>query len=199
MPVRTRSQTKALYNTRLSMVKEANHVKKVVKQVKKVVAESVLKPEQVKEPVLKPEQVKEPEPVAPAPEPKVKESALPESKLSLGIWFLSSLKKYNKYAREITTKMAKYKLADKYHAFRELRFEHIRILSEMYSVVVEYFDEVMEAEPDVFVHYEELMRAHITEATCKFKYYLPETEEERLTFKAFKNVILEASAVINAP
>jgi hypothetical protein len=43
------------------------------------------------------------------------------------------------------------------------------------------------------------MRAHITEATCKFKYYLPETEEERLTFKAFKNVILEASAVINAP
>ena len=181
MPVRTRSQSKVLYNVRLSQVKAA----------------------QVKATEVKEEKVEkvEPEPVAPVAPVSVQkvETQLPESKLPLGMWFLASLKKYNKYAREITTKMAKYKLADKYHAFRELRFEHIRILSEMYSVVVEYFDEVMEAEPDVFVHYEELMRAHITEATCKFKYYLPETEEERLTFKAFKNVILEASAVINAP
>jgi len=178
MPVRTRSQTKALYNTRLSQVK-ATEVKAVQIKVEKV-----------------------PKPVEKVPEPaqvpKV-EAPLPESKLPLGIWFLSSLKKYNKYAREITTQMAKYKLADKYDAFRELRFEHLRILSEMYSVVVDYFDEVMEAEPEVFVHYEEVMRAHITEATCKFKYYLPKTEEERLTFKTFKNVILEASAVINAP
>jgi hypothetical protein len=179
MPVRTRSQSKVLYNVRLSQVKAA----------------------QVKATEVKEEKVEkvEPEPVAPAPEPKVKESALPESKLPLGIWFVASLKKYNRCAQEITAKALKYKLANKYHAFRELRFEHIRIVTEMYSLVVEYFDEVMEAEPEVFVHYEELLGAHITEATCKFKYYLPKTKEECLIFKTFVEVILEASAKINGP
>ena len=173
MPVRTRSQTKAMYNASLSRVKEATLL-----AMKKV--------QEVQAPV-------------PAPVPKVKESALPESKLPLGIWFVASLKKYNRCASEITNQMIKYKLADKYHAFRELRFEHLRVLTEMYSVVVEYFGEVMKAEPEVFVHYEELLGAHITEATCKFKYYLPRTKEECLIFKNFKNLILEASDVLNAP
>jgi|688.fasta_scaffold580828_1 hypothetical protein len=186
MQVRTRSQTKVLYNVRLSQVK-ATEVKatevKATNQEEEVKEEKVEKVEKVPEP---------------AQVPKV-EAPLPESKLPLGIWFVASLKKYNKIAKEIANQMIKYKLADKVHAFRELRFEHLRILSEMYSVVVEYFDEVMEAEPEVFVHYEEILCAHITEATCKFKYYLPKTEEESLTFKTFKDIILEASAVINAP
>ena len=179
MQVRTRSQTKALYNTRLAQVKVA--------QVKVEAPVKVLK-------VEAPVQVK-----VEAQVPKV-EAPLPKSKLALGIWFVASLKKYNNLAKETCNQAIKYKSSgDKYHAFREVRFEHLRILSEMYSVVVEYFDEVMEAEPEVFVHYEEILCAHITEATCKFKYYLPKTEEERLTFKTFKDIILEASAVINAP
>ena len=178
MPVETRSQ----FKTRIESLR-ALRAKPMAKPVAKVV-----------EPQIK----VEPEPVAPTPEPKV-ETPLPESKLPLGIWFLTSLKKYNRCAQEITAKALKYKLANKYHAFRELRFEHIRIVTEMYSLVVEYFDEVMEAEPEVFVHYEELLGAHITEATCKFKYYLPKTKEECLIFKTFVEVILEASAKINGP
>ena len=180
MPVETRSQ----FKTRIESLRalRAKPMAKAKPVVKAVAVEKV-----------------EPEPVAPAPVPKVKESALPESKLPLGIWFVASLKKYNRCASEITAKMLKYKLADKYHAFRELRFEHLRVLTEMYSVVVEYFGEVMKAEPEVFVHYEELLGAHITEATCKFKHYLPITKEECLIFKTFVEVILEASAKINGP
>ena len=179
MPVETRSQ----FKTRIESLRalRAKPMAKAKPVVKAVAAEKV-----------------EPEPVAQAPEPKV-ETPLPESKLPLGIWFLTSLKKYNRCAQEITAKALKYKLADKYHAFRELRFEHLRIVTEMYSVVVEYFGEVMKAEPEVFVHYEELLGAHITEATCKFKYYLPRTKEECLIFENFVEVILEASAKINGP
>ena len=179
MPVETRSQ----FKTRIESLRalRAKPMAKAKPVVKAVAVEKV-----------------EPEPVAPVQEPNV-EAPLPESKLPLGIWFVASLKKYNRCAQEITAKALKYKLADKYHAFRELRFEHLRIVTEMYSLVVEYFDEVMEAEPEVFVHYEELLGAHITEATCKFKYYLPRTKEECLIFKNFKNLILEASDVLNAP
>ena len=179
MPVETRSQFKTrIESLRALRAKPMAKAKPVVKAVEPQI--------KVEKPVIN-------------PVPKVKESALPESKLPLGIWFVASLKKYNRCASEITNQMIKYKLADKYHAFRELRFEHLRVLTEMYSVVVEYFGEVMKAEPEVFVHYEELLGAHITEATCKFKYYLPRTKEECLIFKTFVEVILEASAKINGP
>ena len=171
MPVRTRSQTKAMYNASLSRVKEATLL-----AMKKV--------QEVQAPV-------------PAPVPKVKESALPESKLPLGIWFVASLKKYNRCASEITNQMIKYKLADKYHAFRELRFEHIRILSEMYNIIIEYFDEVMTAEPEVFIHYQNIINDHIVEATCKFRYYSPKTQEEKLIVKTFQNLVFEAFDVLN--
>ena len=182
MPVETRSQ----FKTRIESLR-ALRAKPLTKAITKAIAK-----------VVEPQIKVEPEPVAQAPEPKV-EAPLPESKLPLGIWFVASLKKYNRCAQEITAKALKYKLANKYHAFRELRFEHLRIVTEMYSLVVEYFDEVMEAEPEVFVHYEELLGAHITEATCKFKYYLPRTKEECLIFESFVSVILEASDVLNAP
>jgi len=184
MPVETRSQFKARIESLRAL--RAKPMAKAKPVVKAVAVEKV-----APEPVA-------PEPVAPEPEPK-DEAPLPESKLPLGIWFIASLKKHNKIAKEITAKALKYKLANKYHAFRELRFEHLRIVTEMYSVVVEYFNEVMKAEPEVFLHYEKLLAAHITEATCKFKYYLPITKEECLIFKTYVEVILEASAKINGP
>jgi hypothetical protein len=177
MPVRTRSQTKALYNARLAQVK--------VTQVKVEAPVKVLKVEAPVK-VLKVE----------APVPKV-EAPLPKSKLPLGIWFIASLKKYNNLAKEISNQMLKYKLNDKFNAYREMRFEHLRVLSEMYNLVIEYFDEVMTAEPEVFIHYQNLINEHILEATNKFKYYLPKTQEEKLIVKTFENLVFEMFDTLN--
>ena len=179
MPVETRSQ----FKTRIESLRalRAKPLAKAITKAKAKVVEKV-----------------EPEPVAPAPAPEPKvEAPLPESKLPLGIWFVASLKKYNRCASEMTNKMLKYKLADKYHAFRELRFEHIRILSEMYNIIIEYFDEVMTAEPEVFIHYQNVINDHIVEATCKFRYYSPKTQEEKLIVKTFQNLVFEAFDVLN--
>ena len=78
-----------------------------------------------------------------------------------------------------------------------MRFEHLRVLSEMYNVVIEYFDEVMTAEPEVFIHYKNLINMHLVEATNKFKYYLPTTQEEKLIVKNFEHLTFEAFDTLN--
>ena len=184
MPVLTRSQTKVLHSASIARLKAASLVTKNVVTKKKA---------QKPKPVPK---VEAPVPKVEAPVPKVEEP-LPESKLPLGIWFIASLKKHNKIAKEISNQMLKYKLNDKFNAFRETRFEHLRILSEMYNLVIEYFDEVMTAEPEVFIHYKNLINTHLVEATNKFKYYSPKTQEEKLIVKNFQNLVFEAFDVLN--
>ncbi len=177
MPVLTRSQTKVRHSASIARLKAANVVTKNLVTKKKA-------------------QNPKPVPKVEAPVPKV-EAPLPESKLPLGIWFIASLKKHNKIAKEISNQMLKYRLNDKFNAFRETRFEHLRILSEMYNLVIEYFDEVMTAEPEVFIHYKNLINTHLVEATCKFKYYLPTTQEEKLIVKNFQNLVFEAFDTLN--
>ena len=118
---------------------------------------------------------------------------------SLGIWYMETLQKYTKLSKEISHKMQIYIASERYEAHRAMRFEQLRIATEMYHIITEYFNEVMNSESDIFVSsHKNLVNKSIEISkrnACKL--YLPKTDEELEIILAFQDVLMEVDEMLN--
>jgi hypothetical protein len=133
--------------------------------------------------------------------PETKSETKPETKpqTSLGIWYMETLQKYTKLSNEISHKMQIYRTSERYAAYRAMRFEQFRIATEMYHIITEYFNEVMNSESDIFVSsHKNLVNKSIEISkrnACKV--YSPKTDEELEIILAFQDVLMEVDEMLN--
>ncbi len=130
----------------------------------------------------------------------VKETqAVRKPQTSLGIWYMETLQKYTKLSKEISHKMQIYITSERYEAHRAMRFEQLRIATEMYHIITEYFNEVMNSESDIFVSsHKNLVNKSIEISkrnACKL--YTPRTDEELEIILAFQDVLMEVDEMLN--
>lgn len=131
---------------------------------------------------------------------EVKETqAVKKPQTSLGIWYMETLQKYTKLSKEISHKMQIYITSERYEAHRAMRFEQLRIATEMYHIITEYFNEVMNSESDIFVSsHKNLVNKSIEISkrnACKL--YSPKTDEELEIILAFQDVLMEVDEMLN--
>ena len=132
---------------------------------------------------------------------ETKSETKPETKpqTSLGIWYMETLQKYTKLSNEISHKMQIYRTSERYAAYRAMRFEQFRIATEMYHIITEYFNEVMNSESDIFVSsHKNLVNKSIEISkrnACKV--YSPKTDEELEIILAFQDVLMEVDEMLN--
>jgi hypothetical protein len=129
--------------------------------------------------------------------PETKSETKPQT--SLGIWYMETLQKYTKLSNEISHKMQIYRTSERYAAYRAMRFEQFRIATEMYHIITEYFNEVMNSESDIFVSsHKNLVNKSIEISkrnACKV--YSPKTDEELEIILAFQDVLMEVDEMLN--
>jgi len=129
--------------------------------------------------------------------PETKSETKPQT--SLGIWYMETLQKYTKLSNEISHKMQIYRNSERYAAYRAMRFEQFRIATEMYHIITEYFNEVMNSESDIFVSsHKNLVNKSIEISkrnACKV--YSPKTDEELEIILAFQDVLMEVDEMLN--
>jgi len=128
---------------------------------------------------------------------EVKDVKKPQT--SLGIWYMETLQKYTKLSNEISHKTQIYRTSERYAAYRAMRFEQFRIATEMYHIITEYFNEVMNSESDIFVSsHKNLVNKSIEISkrnACKI--YSPKTNEELEIILAFQDVLMEVDEMLN--
>jgi hypothetical protein len=133
----------------------------------------------------------------PETKPETKSETKPQT--SLGIWYMETLQKYTKLSNEISHKMQIYRTSERYAAYRAMRFEQFRIATEMYHIITEYFNEVMNSESDIFVSsHKNLVNKSIEISkrnACKV--YSPKTDEELEIILAFQDVLMEVDEMLN--
>jgi hypothetical protein len=129
--------------------------------------------------------------------PETKSETKPQT--SLGIWYMETLQKYTKLSNEISHKMQIYRTSERHEAYRAMRFEQFRIATEMYHIITEYFNEVMNSESDIFVSsHKSLVNKSIEISkrnACKL--YTPKTDEELEIILAFQDVLMEVDEMLN--
>jgi hypothetical protein len=112
---------------------------------------------------------------------------------------METLQKYTKLSNEISHKMQIYRTSERYAAYRAMRFEQFRIATEMYHIITEYFNEVMNSESDIFVSsHKNLVNKSIEISkrnACKV--YSPKTDEELEIILAFQDVLMEVDEMLN--
>jgi hypothetical protein len=112
---------------------------------------------------------------------------------------METLQKYTKLSNEISHKMQIYRTSERYAAYRAMRFEQFRIATEMYHIITEYFNEVMNSESDIFVSsHKNLVNKSIEISkrnACKL--YTPKTDEELEIILAFQDVLMEVDEMLN--
>jgi hypothetical protein len=133
------------------------------------------------------------------PETKSETKSETKPQTSLGIWYMETLQKYTKLSNEISHKMQIYRTSERYAAYRAMRFEQFRIATEMYHIITEYFNEVMNSESDIFVSsHKNLVNKSIEISkrnACKV--YSPKTDEELEIILAFQDVLMEVDEMLN--
>jgi hypothetical protein len=133
------------------------------------------------------------------PETKSETKSETKPQTSLGIWYMETLQKYTKLSNEISHKMQIYRTSERYEAYRAMRFEQFRIATEMYHIITEYFNEVMNSESDIFVSsHKNLVNKSIEISkrnACKV--YSPKTDEELEIILAFQDVLMEVDEMLN--
>jgi molecular chaperone DnaK (HSP70) len=133
------------------------------------------------------------------PETKSETKSETKPQTSLGIWYMETLQKYTKLSNEISHKMQIYRTSERYAAYRAMRFEQFRIATEMYHIITEYFNEVMNSESDIFVSSHKSLVNKSLEISKRnaCKVYSPKTDEELEIILAFQDVLMEVDEMLN--
>lgn len=133
------------------------------------------------------------------PETKSETKSETKPQTSLGIWYMETLQKYTKLSNEISHKMQIYRTSERYAAYRAMRFEQFRIATEMYHIITEYFNEVMNSESDIFVSSHKSLVNKSIEISKRnaCKVYSPKTDEELEIILAFQDVLMEVDEMLN--
>jgi len=133
------------------------------------------------------------------PETKSETKSETKPQTSLGIWYMETLQKYTKLSNEISHKTQIYRTSERYAAYRAMRFEQFRIATEMYHIIKEYFNEVMNSESDIFVSSHKILVNKSIEISKRnaCKLYSPKTNEELEIILAFQDVLMEVDEMLN--
>jgi hypothetical protein len=88
-------------------------------------------------------------------------------------------------------KIKKYKSAVKMSAYRDTHYEHVRLLSEMYYTITEYFPEVIHLKKYIYKDIQSL-----SNKLRKNYELLPTTKEEYLAVKVFMEVLQDVEEIV---
>jgi hypothetical protein len=114
-----------------------------------------------------------------------------QSQFNYVSWVIKTLKKYVNQSNELHDKIKKYKLKNKMSAYRDTHYEHVRLLTEMYYTITEYFPEVMNLKKYIYKDIQSL-----SNKIRKNYELLPTTKEEYLAVKVFMEVLQDVEEMV---